>query len=335
MNSDEIIRLIAAEIQTGKLDVVVWTRAFAEADGNHDKAKARYIRDRQAQLQAHAALSTPATAAPGKNPGESRPTAARPRSELEVKREILAKKLGLLGRRSLYDELDLHPANDEATVSHAIASLRAAEAQGRVLSAEERYAIQMLGDTASREQYDRKLLEELSRPEAAGQKNEAPLPRDAFEIRPLNLIGVVGLLAVLAFAALGFYQEQSRKELVRETLRAQQQAEATRLEREKQAAAERSAQQAEAAERAAQLAEQQTLLRQRQIDDQARIRSTQMEIQLEQAEERKRLAALARQQAEARAEQEKIRRTVYETERELCLTARRNNNLGEVTRWCR
>lgn len=324
MNSDEIIRLIATEIQTGKLDPVIWTRAFAEVDGDHDKAKARYIRDRQAQMEASAALTPPMPV----------PVASRARPEMDVKREILAKKLSLLGRRSLYDELGLPPASDDGTVSHLIASLREAETQGRVLSAEERYAIQMLGDAVSREQYDRKLLEELSRPEGETQRIEEA-PRGGFEIRPMSLVGVVGLLAVISFAALGFYQEQSRKELARETLRVQQQAEAARLEREKQVAAERAAQQAEAAERSAQVAEQQALLRQRQIDDQARIRYTQMEIQQEQAEERKRQAALARQQSEARAEQEKVRRTVYETERELCLTARRNNNLGEATRWCR
>lgn len=322
MNSDEIIRLIATEIQTGKLDPVVWTRAFAEADGDHDKAKARYIRDRQAQLEASIALTPPV------------PAASLARPEMEVKREILAKKLSLLGRRSLYDELGLPPTSDDAAVSDFIAALREAEARGRVLSAEERYAIQLLGDAAGREQYDRKLLEELSRPAGEILKIDEP-QRGRFEIRPLSMLASVGFLAIAAFAALGFYQEQSRKELVKETLRMQQQAEAARLEREKQAAAERAAQQAEAAERNAQAAEQQALLRQRQIDDQARIRSTQMEIQLEQVEERKRQVALARQQSEARAEQEKVRRTVYETERELCLTARRNNNLGEMTRWCR
>lgn len=334
MNSDEIIRLIAGEIQTGKLDTVIWTRAFAEADGDHDRAKARYIRARQAQIQASQMQAAPAAEPAAPAPAASGFTVTRARPELDVKREILAKRLILLGRRSLYSELDLKPASDDETVSQVIASLCEAEAQGRVLSAEERYAIQTLRDPVSREQYDRKLLEELSRPdgeaESAGESQ-----RDAFLGRPLSTVAFVAVLAIAVFAALGIYRENSRRELVKETLRVQQQAEAARLERERLAAAEAAERQAEATMRSAQLSEQQGILRQRQIDDQMRLRTTQIEYQQEQAEERKRQYALAKQQAEARAEQEKARRTVYETERELCMTARRNNNSGEIMRWCR
>lgn len=330
MNSDEIFRIIASELQTGALDSVIWTRAFAEADGDHDRAKARYIRHRQAQFEAG---MTPLPSA-ARVADASRPAATRTRSELEVKREILAKKLSQLGRRSLYSELELNPASDNATVSDVIAQLSAAEAQGRVLSAEERYAIQMLRDPVSREQYDRKLLEELSRQEAVAETVEVS-QGGAILGRPLSVIALVALLAIIVFATLAVYQEKSRKELVREALLMQQQAEAARLERERQAAAEAAERQAEAAERQAEMAEQQAALRQHQIEDQARLRTNQIEYQQEQMEERKRQAALAKQQAEARMEQEKTRRTIYETERELCLTARRNNNAGEMTRWCR
>ena len=336
MNSDEIFRIIASELQTGTLDSVIWTRAFAEADGDHDRAKARYIRHRQAQFEAGMMPSPPPPAARDSEPAPaaSRPAATRTRSELDVKREILAKKLSQLGRRSLYSELELNPASDNATVNDVIAQLSAAEAQGRVLSAEERYAIQMLRDPVSREQYDRKLLEELSRQEAAPEAVEVS-QRGTILGRPISVIAIVAVLAIIVFATLAVYQEKSRKELVREALQMQQQAEAARLERERQAAAEAAARQAEAVERQAEMADQQAAMRQHQIDDQARLRTTQIEYQQEQMEERKRQAALARQQAEARMEQEKTRRTIYETERELCLTARRNNNAGEMTRWCR
>jgi hypothetical protein len=333
-SDDEIIRIIASEIQTGQLDSVTWTRAFAEADGNHDRAKARYIRERQAQFQAGMMQPSPAAKVAEQAPATSRPAPARPRSELEVKREILAKKLSQLGRRSLYSELELHPASDNAIVNDVIAKLSAAEAQGRVLSAEERYAIQMLRDPVSREQYDRKLLEELSRQDAAPEAVDVS-QRGTILGRPISVIAMVGVLAIIVFATLAVYQEKSRKELVREALQMAQQAEAARLERERQAAAVAAERQAEAADQAAQMAEQQATMRQRQIDDQARLRTTQIEYQHEQMEERKRQSALAKQQAEARMEQEKTRRTIYETERELCLTARRNNNAGEMTRWCR
>lgn len=336
MHSDEIFRIIASEIQTGKLDSVIWTRVFAEADGNHDRAKARYIRERQAQFQAGvtAPPTPPAAKVSESVPDTSRPTVPRTRSELDVKREILAKKLSQLGRRSLYSELELHPASDNAAVNDVIAKLSEAEAQGRVLSAEERYAIQMLRDPVSREKYDRKLLEELSRQDAAPEAFEES-QRGTILGRPISVIAIVAVLAIIVFATLAVYQEKSRKELIREALQMQQQAEAARLERERQAAAAAAERQAEATEQAAQMAEQQTTMRQHQIDDQARLRTTQIEYQQEQMEERKRLAALAKQQAEARMEQEKTRRTIYETERELCLTARRNNNAGEMTRWCR
>ncbi|MCK9381478.1 MAG: hypothetical protein M0P95_10495 [Sulfuritalea sp.] len=334
MNSDEVLRLIASEIQTGKLDAVIWTRAFAEADGDHDRAKARYIRDRHAEIQAGPPHPSFVTELPGPAASASSPTVTRTRSELEVKREMLAKKLTLLGRRSLYSELDLRPTSDDTTVSQVIAQLREAEAKGRMLSAEEGYAIQTLRNPVGREQYDRKLLEELSRSDDEPEISEE-LQRGTILGLPRSMVAVIAALAVAVFATLGIYQEKSRKESIREALQVQQQAEAARLEREKQAVAEASERQAEAAARAAELTEQQAISRQRQIDDQARLRTTQIEIQQEQAEERKRQFALSKQQAEARAEQEKIRRTIYETERELCLTARRNNNSGEMMRWCR
>lgn len=335
MHSDEIFRIIASEIQTGKLDSVIWTRVFAEADGDHDRAKARYIRERQAQFLAGMAQPpTPPAKVSEPAPATNRPAVTPTRSELDVKREILTKKLSQLGRRSLYSELDLHPASDNASIDNVIAKLCEAEAQGRVLSAEERYAIQMLRDPVSREQYDRKLLEELSRRDADPENFEES-QRGAVQSRPLSMVAIVAMLAVIVFAGIAVYQERSRKELIREALQMQQQAEAARAERERQAAAEAAERQAEATEQAAQRAEQQATLRQRQIDDQSRLRTTQIEIQQEQMEERKRQSALAKQQAEARMEQEKTRRTIYETERELCLTARRNNNAGEMTRWCR
>lgn len=330
MTEDDIFQKIAGELRTGNPDAGIWARALAESGADPAAARTHYIRLRQVQLQSENSRQHPET-------GASAPTAARVRAEIDVKREILAKRLSLLGRNSLYSELGLNPAVDTTTAGNAIVRLREAEAQGRILSAEEKYAIQTLGDPASREQYDRKLLEELMRQEAdanAGSDPQIATRKGA----PLGTTARIALAAIVVAVAFGIYQDKVSKDRAREALRIQElalQAETARIEHERQTAAEAMRIQADLAERVTQLAEHQITQRQQQIDNQMRIRTTQIEMQQEQLEERKRQSALARQQAETRAEQEKARRTVYETERALCLTGRRNNNAGEIQRWCK
>ena len=50
MTEDEVYEIIDIEINTGQLNRAIWTRAFADADGDESKAKARYIKLRAAQL---------------------------------------------------------------------------------------------------------------------------------------------------------------------------------------------------------------------------------------------------------------------------------------------
>jgi hypothetical protein len=50
MNDDAFYDEVAKELEANKLIPGVWTRAFAEADGNENRAKAIYIKQRVAQL---------------------------------------------------------------------------------------------------------------------------------------------------------------------------------------------------------------------------------------------------------------------------------------------
>jgi hypothetical protein len=48
---DDFYAKVADEISAGQLDRTLWTKAFAQADGEENRAKATYIRLRTAQLQ--------------------------------------------------------------------------------------------------------------------------------------------------------------------------------------------------------------------------------------------------------------------------------------------
>jgi len=50
MNDDKFYNQVAEEIQAKKMLPGLWTRAFAEAGGNTEKARALYIKLRVAQL---------------------------------------------------------------------------------------------------------------------------------------------------------------------------------------------------------------------------------------------------------------------------------------------
>ena len=266
----------------------------------------------------------------------------RVRSELETKREILSKRLRLLERNSLYTELGLTPACSEQAVDLSIASLRGSEKLGRVLSAEEKYAIQILGDPLAREQYDRKLLDILSHQEA--------LPNVADDTRKGSGLGRLGMVVGLAVTVIGIGVALSFKadKPKPESASAAATATTTATVEKDEAGADRAVLgraastetlRYDVADRSARLAEQQQSFRERQFEEQVRLRSVQMEVQREQQEERKRQADRAREladrQRQERIEQESARRTVAETERELCITARRNNNPGAVMRWCK
>lgn len=337
MTADEVYKLIAGEIQDGKQDVSTWTRAFAEADGDEAKTKARYIRLRVIQLQGGATAQTALTV-PAAN------LAARTADlggisalvDPECMRDALAQQLAESGRHSLYSQLNLSASNSDADIQREILTVKEKEALGAALSAEEKYAIQTLGDPVSREQYDRRLLDTFSQAEHGPPSFGPPLPGK--KVNPANLAAVVALIAIAAYSGLGVYREQVRKET---EIAANKVREAAVKVRESAVIAEtnnrssrREADEAlavhkeEVRNQALALAAEREMARQREIDYQR----NQAEEHRQQAEQQK-----ARMEVErnSRMEQENARRAVAEAEQELCMTARRNNNLGAAQRYCK
>lgn len=330
MKTDEIYRIIAEEIRDGKQDVPTWTHAFADADGDESRTRARYIRLRLAQLTGRTGTEPERNDAGTIPPLQGIEAGGKPvRSDLETMRDALALQLATSGKPSLYGYLGLSARSDDGAIGKAVQAMKEAETRGRALSAEEQYAIRTLGDPVARERYDRGLLESLTRIDPV-----SPTGSDAGAEKsrsPVHVAAAVMLIAIAAYAGLGYYRESARKEADAMAARAREAAiQAERIESaaRREAAAEAARVQAEAAERASSLAAERESARQHEADQRNR-----------QNEERRYLADQQRERSEkereARAEQEKSRRAVMDAERELCATARRNNNVGAVARWCR
>lgn len=329
--TNEIYEIIAAEIRDGVQDVPTWTQAFAEADGDDAKTKARYIRLRLAQLNGGAA-ATMALSAAAVTPSTQGvlPSRTPAYADLRFVRDSLAQRLAETGRRSLYSQLNLSASSEDEAIARETAAVKSKAAEGAALSAEDLYAIQTLGDPVRREQYDRKLLDTLS-PVEPGPVSFAPsVPGNS--ISPaIHIIAAVALIAIAAYSGLGYYNARNRHET---TIAATKVREAAILTESSSRNAHREAieaaaqQKAEASARVAEIAAQREASRQREID-----------LQQFNAEERRLLAekqkASQDREREARIEQEAARRMVIEAERELCVTARRNNNPGAIMRYCR
>ena len=58
MNDEPFYDVVATEIQQGHLKPGLWTKAFADANGDQTKARVIYIRQRVVQLQNEAAMAT-------------------------------------------------------------------------------------------------------------------------------------------------------------------------------------------------------------------------------------------------------------------------------------
>ncbi|HLA35883.1 MAG TPA: hypothetical protein VJ001_13555, partial [Rhodocyclaceae bacterium] len=185
--ADDFFAQIAREMEAGTMDAGLWTRAFAESDGNESKAKALYIKLRHAQLRAAAAPSVATST-------------LQPPSDLERLRKELRQKLATTGKLSFYGNLSLYADCSDAEIAAIVDRLQQQEAAGEKLAPELKYAIEALGTPAAREQYDRRLLGILSQP-------TAPRPAPAAYAPPVEADGAAAwwsaqkTTAVVAIAA--------------------------------------------------------------------------------------------------------------------------------------
>lgn len=58
----EIYRVVTAELESDQIDRVLWVQAFAESEGNRDKAKAIYIKHRVNEMKGAAGQTLDAVA---------------------------------------------------------------------------------------------------------------------------------------------------------------------------------------------------------------------------------------------------------------------------------
>lgn len=331
MTTNEIYKIIAGEIRDGTQDVPIWTQAFAEADGDDAKTKARYIRLRLAQLNGGvAAKMAVSVVAVTPSTREMPPCRMPAYADLRFVRDSLAQRLAESGRRSLYSQFNLSASSEDGAIARETASVKAKAAQGAALSAEDLYAIQTLGDPVRREQYDRKLLDTLSPVEPGPASFAPPVPGNS--ISPaVHIAAAVALIAIAAYSGLGYYTARIRNDTVIAATKVREVAiltEGNNRSAHRDAMEAAAQQRAEASVRAVGIATERETARQRQID-----------LQQFQAEERRLLAEQqkARQdrERETRIEQEAARRMVIEAERDLCVTSRRNNNPSAVARYCK
>lgn len=337
MTADEVYKLIAEELQAGKQDVPTWTQAFADADGDEAKTKARYIRLRLAQLQGGMAAKSVATiTAPILPAHAAQSNGLSASADPGCVRDDLALQLAESGRRSLYSLINLPASSSDADIQREILAVKQKEALGAALSAEELYAIQTLGDPVSREHYDRKLLSTFSRAEESSASFSQPV--SARSINPVNIAAIVALVAIAAYSGLGVYREQVRKETEVAASKVRESA----IKVHESAIAAESTDRSSRRDSEAALALQREEIRRQSLNlaaDRETARQREIDYQRNQAEERRLLAEQQKvrqdKEREVRAQQESAQRAVVEAERELCLTARRNNNVGAVQRYCK
>ncbi len=225
MDDKQLYRTIAAEIAGNQMDPARWTQAFADADGDREKARAIYIRLRYQDL-----------AQPAAGVGGADQTAAL--------RGQLAEALERNGRESLYRRLGLRADATDQEVGEAVRGIRAHQ-QGP--DAEVRYAIEILGEPESRTRYDRSLAAGMgfgpdARHEEELQTIEETEPPSVFlrwwATRKVTLLVASIVVMLLGTMLLPFYQTGA----VREHLRSQAELEKERLEQAQQVSEQRAEQ---------------------------------------------------------------------------------------------
>lgn len=228
MSDETFYRVIADELESNNMDKVLWTQAFANAEGDPDKTKANYIRLRYLALKKSAPSVSPLLTQGSQR--ELPPVIgglARLRAEL-------SEKLRIQGKSSLYTTLNLTPSADDSVVSSALAAFDSKIQNGSITaSAEFKYAKETLGNPALREQYDRKLMEALI------EGGRAQVVQPSYEPATYEYEGgfmswwgsgkttvIMGVLSValLGYLALGFIKARGAHEVQKDAMSVQHEA---------------------------------------------------------------------------------------------------------------
>jgi hypothetical protein len=195
MKSEDSYRQVADEIENGRQDRALWTWAQAESGGDADKTKALYIRRRVAALVAAAnTASIPVV------------------SELQGLRAELRRELAFQRKNSLYSVLGMPADSSDGELAAAIGRLMGGD---QPLDAETRYAVETLGDANAREQFDRRLVEQLrQRPIVSASKDQAGEPEFATQMGSGRKALIAAILVLgLGYLGQGYMKDKSEREL--------------------------------------------------------------------------------------------------------------------------
>jgi len=343
--SADIFSLIAKEIETGNTDSGLWTRAFAESDGDEAKTKAKYIRLR------HAILSS----APAGGSEKPSPTIANlPPHDPSISPAVLElrgklKKLLIdTPKTTFYSTLGLSVDCSDDAIAAAMTPLRAREAGGEILPSDLRYAIETLGSPASREAYDRRLLALLMQPKPSPVAVASGYTTDSDSIflgwwgsRKVSALIAIGAVLLFGVLSLGFFKTKAHKDIAtgvvanqREAIQVIGENDAYRSHTERRAVDGVLDNQAVAIDHAARIANRREDTVQRSLEYQANYGTAQVEMQRARMEEQKKQAEWQRQQAEAQRQQREIAQAARDVRLTDCISARQRNNIGEIQRAC-
>lgn len=291
MEVQDCYRLVAEEIESGRQDRAIWAWALAESGGDPEKTKAYYIRRRIAVLTA-----------------DSGAPAAAPDAGLQKVRVELRRQIALQHKNSLYSVLGVPADSSDADVAAAI---RGITATGVTLTPEIRYAVDVLGDPDAREQFDRRLLDQLISPRSVASPGNFESASVETGATGSGLKMAIAVLAMLGTGYLGvsYFQAKSEREIrIKET-------EIKRIESERRAAiVERVAAERAAAMETAKMEHERTAQAREVAQIEARMREdhTRFERTLQQ-EQRTAKAEQARQQVEQSRQQAETRRKEAES----------------------
>lgn len=198
MTDNDIYKNIAAELSSNATDTAIWTKAFAESDGDLDKARARYIRLRYLALKK---LTEPLSS--------SFQSERQVEDDIVVIRDKLQSKLNDTKRSSLYGVLQILPSCNDSEVADLIQAMVADSAKSHIgMSADVRYAIEILGSPVDREQYDLSMWKQLSG-DAATSRNSVKYNHDAENKKGIfeywwGSRKVSVIIGVMSFFAIGY-----------------------------------------------------------------------------------------------------------------------------------